>query len=157
MTIDLYRNLSDNRYVTKQLAEIKSADILLLENDSVDAPRVTLTLFDEYNSPNYAYISGVNKYYYIIDTEILTGGRVRYTLKCDVLMTYATEIKTTGAIISRANSVGNVLIDDKQQTYRADDILTNLAFSGCEFLRGISATNYSFLLSTFGGVNSGNI
>ena len=155
MTINLYRNQSDNRYVTKRLADVSTAEILLLENDSVDMPIVVLTMFEEYSVPNYAYIVDINRYYYITNTEVLTGGRVRYSMKCDVLMTYADEIKASSAIISRANSVGNALMSDESQAMRADDILTNRAFSGGEFIKkGISVTNYSFLLNTFGGVNS---
>ena len=152
MTIQLYKNLSDNRYVVKQLSEILSAEILLLEDDSTDAPIVVLTMFETYNAPNYAYIAEFNKYYYINNTEVLTGGRVRYTMKCDVLMTFADGIKSSVALIKRANSVGNILMNDEGQAIRADEILTNLAFSGGELIKnGVSYLNYSFLLNAFGG------
>lgn len=157
MTINLYSNLSDSRYVAKQLTEIGTREILLLDDDNITNPVITLNLFENYSVPNYCYIANFGRYYYITSAEILTGNRVRYSLKCDVLMSFANEIKSTAAILSRSNSMGNILINDSQQAVRADDILTNLAFSGCEFLKnGIGAANYSFVLNTFGGENSGN-
>lgn len=157
MTVTLYENMSDKRYVIKQLNQVLTVDVFFLEDNNVNNPYIIINMINNYNDINYCYIPDLGRYYYITAFQVLTADRLRINLKCDVLMSFADDIKTANALISRSNTVGNVLISDNAQPTRADDILTNLAFSNCEFLRGIGAANYSFLLNTFGGENSGNI
>lgn len=158
MEVVFYENMSDERYVTKQLTEIIQTNVLFLEDNNVISPFIVVNMIENYNDINYCYIPALGRYYYVGKDgfTILNGNRLKINLQVDVLMSFSAEIKAANAIVVRSNSAGNVLIADALQQIREDEIITNLAFSGCEFLRGINTTNYSFLLTTFGGENSGN-
>lgn len=156
MNVIFYENMSDKRFVAKQLSEVSTAEIIFLEDNNVITPYIIIEMIENYNDINYCYIETLGRYYYVSGFTILTGNQLRVNLKCDVLMSFASAIKTSTALIKRANNSGNIMFEDGMQPVRADEILTNLAFSGCEFLNnGIGAANYSFLLNTFGGENSG--
>lgn len=156
MVVIFYENMSDTRFVTKQLTEILSTEIIFLEDNNVVSPYIIINMIENYNDINYCYIETLGRYYYVSGFAVLVGNQLRIDLKCDVLMSFAGDIKASTALVSRSNSVGNILMGDSGQRVRADEIITNLAFTGGEFLRGINTTNYSFLLNTFGGENSGN-
>ena len=156
MVVTFYKNMSDKRFVTKQLSEISATEIIFLEDNNIVSPYIIVNMIENYNDINYCYVGTLGRYYYVSGFTVLVGNQLRIDLKCDVLMSFADDIKTSAALVVRSNSVGNIMMKDPNQPTRSDEILTNLAFSGCEFLRGIGTTNYSFLLNTFGGVNSGN-
>ena len=156
MNVIFYENMSDKRFVAKQLSEVLTAEIIFLEDNNVVNPYIIIEMIENYNDINYCYIAALQRYYYVSGFSILTGNQLRVDLQCDVLMSFGSDIKASNALVSRSNSVGNILMGDSGQQARADEIITNLAFTGGEFLRGINTTNYSFLLNTFGGENSGN-
>lgn len=153
MVIIFYRNLSDKRYLNKNLTTITTSSNAVLLDDSVNmtAPhfRVTgVTL----NTVNYCYVMDFKRYYYITDVEVLHGGVCNITCAVDVLMSFKNDILNCSGIMERTAINGNVLITDSNYNVnRVDDTLTNLAFTGCEFLKNTSANNNSFLLVTFGG------
>lgn len=156
MEVIFYENMSDKRFVSKELNEIIKIELVFLEDNDVVNPYIIIDMVENYNDINYCYIAALARYYYVNGFTVLTGNRLRVDLKCDVLMSFADDIKTSSGLIMRANNSGNIMFGDNMQPIRADEILTNLAFSGCEFLKvGVGAANYSFLLNTFGGENNG--
>lgn len=157
MTIIFYSNASDKRYVTKAITEIATIEnaVLLDDNISVTTPSFRVVNVD-FTTINYCYVPEFKRYYYISNYRFEFGKQIVFDCVVDVLMSFANEIKNTNAIVIRANVQGNVLINDELQPIRVDDILTNLAFTGSEFINeGVGSGNYSFLLNCFGGVKSG--
>ena len=156
MNIVFYINKSDKRFLNKSLVEITTANdvVLLDENVNVINPHFRVNDID-FTNINYCYVPDFKRYYYIESTEIQYGGVVDVQCAVDVLMSFKSDIYNANGIVSRSNSMGNVLISDDMNVLRVDDTHTNLAFKGCEFLNTITSANYSFLLLTFGGTNSG--
>lgn len=154
MDITLYNNTDDPRVMNKAPAAVQSTEIVFLDAGNVVDVAVDVKMFAGYDTVNYMHIPELNRYYYVTGKTIVPGGIVRYTGHCDVLMSHQASILSSQGILSRSSKFGNVLVQDTQQLHRADEMLTNLAFSGCEFTQGVGAANFSFLLTVFGGVNT---
>lgn len=152
MNVVFYNNQSDKRVLNKNLTPVITiSNILFLENADIKNVYVILEYFETYKNANYFYIAELNRYYYITDVEILNGNRIKIYGDVDVLMSFSAQILACEGILSRSTNTGNVLISDQLQPARCDNLITNLAFSGCEFTTDITTGQNCFLLTTFGG------
>jgi hypothetical protein len=112
MTIRLYRNISENNKVTKTLQDMKEYNGAVRDATNVLTPSVLIESTDDLSQYNYMYIVEFHRYYFISDlqatrTRLWTiGGEV------DVLMSYATQIKSLSAIIGRQASNYNLNLED---------------------------------------------
>lgn len=102
MNIVLYRNVSENNAVNKNLTELTTLSGTLREQSSIIDPVITMTDIDEHiSSMNYAYIPQFNRYYFITNIESVKNGLWRVSFHVDVLFTYREQIKSNHAIIER--------------------------------------------------------
>ena len=153
MTVYFYSNSSDKRFVNKNLMLVATVeDVVLLDNAvNVVNPHFRVSGIS-WGLINYCYVPEFGRYYYITNVEMLHGNMSNITCNVDVLMSFKNDILNTSGIVERSAIAPNVLIPDSYNVNRADETLTNLAFSGCEF-SSTNTTNDSsiFLLATFGG------
>lgn len=116
MQVVFYNNSSGNEHVTKSLTEVSTFDVELKDSCSVQNP--VLLLSGKYLSANYCYISDFDgRYYYIDDITQIRRNLWQYTLRCDVLMSFAEKIKANVAILRRTadkNYINMEIPDDKQ-------------------------------------------
>ena len=100
-TITLYKTSSENNRVTKSLANAKSLTGELRNQTSVLTPSIRIESSDNISGYNYCHIPEFGRYYYISDiTSVRTNCWV-INLRCDVLMSYADQIKVLTPIIER--------------------------------------------------------
>lgn len=129
MNCTLY-NVSDNvKRVVKNLGNVV-ATVGLIEPYKPLSDITGTVVVNGYDTTrfvsNYAKID--NKYYFITDREILTGGMIQFTLRVDVLMTYG--VAAIPVIPIRTSVVNNPYIIDTQQPVEATEEHYNLLFSG---------------------------
>lgn len=118
MTIKLYTNASDKIVVDKNITQV-GADITgtLREDCSITDPVIKL----ETNpiGSNYAYISEFGRYYYI-NNIVCTGKLFELHMHVDVLMTYASGIRSNKAVILRQERAYNLYLNDGVFKTQAD-------------------------------------
>lgn len=119
MTITLYKNQSDKRYITKTLADAKTlTNCRIYEDNSISTPSIRIETDSVIPAGyNYAYIPDFGRYYYITDIEV-ANGYIIVSLSVDVLMTYKNDILSSEVIVGRQESQFNTyLADDKFRAY----------------------------------------
>lgn len=113
MTIKLYRNLSEEIAVTKNITdEITYTGSLRSESSVIDP--VILIEASNLSDYNYAWIEEFHRFYFIRDISSVRTNLWRLTMHVDVLSTYAGYIKENNAIMSRNSNVWNLYYQDDQ-------------------------------------------
>ena len=113
MTIDLYTNASDKKYVTKNITLLASS-ITCKPSEALDilVPSITIEYSATYLSCNYVYISDLSRYYYA-KLSLEPGNIIRLSCTVDVLMSYASGIKNASGMILRNESQPTLVPDKK--------------------------------------------
>ena len=99
MQVDFYNRTNDIDHVVKTLRDHKSVTGTLKNNCSKSNP--TIIISEDIRGKNYCFIPTFGRWYYITDYVILDKSRVEVHMKCDVLMTFADQIKAASAVIVR--------------------------------------------------------
>lgn len=121
MTINLYVNTSDNRYLQKTLASVlNNVPCVFKEDTSLENPVVIISPDNFRHNANYVYIPELSRYYYITD-KTFSKQRVMLHLKCDVLMSFKDSIKQCECVAIRSANQYNNYLDD--------NLMTRLAYS----------------------------
>ena len=112
MQLILYTNNSDNRALNKSLTEISTIDIKLKNETEIINP-VAIISGPIPSAANYAYISALNRYYYITGQRIVPGKMLEITLKEDVLMSWRVFLTQHAQVIAeRSTNVPNKKLPD---------------------------------------------
>lgn len=115
MTIKIYKNLSDNNVLDKNITQLGS-DLTgtLKESCSIIDPVITIEDFTSFDiqTANYAYITEFGRYYYINNIICITDKLFELHMHVDVLKTYASEIRSNSAVISRQERQYNLYLQD---------------------------------------------
>lgn len=119
ISVSFYNNLSDNRYLTKnltQIAENITCDIynpteiidptLLIDIDVVDFAIV-----------NYCIIAGFNRKYFITNVSPVSGKRLAVQCHVDVLGTYDEELRQCPLIAARSSNQPNYYLQDDMRIF----------------------------------------
>lgn len=114
MEATLYFNKSDNRYVLKDIEEIRTFNVEILDDSSITDPVLKLSLPTGYMNANYLWLKDLHRYYYI-NNITLSKGYAILTCHVDVLMTYAAEIRNESCIVRRNEAL------DRCNSYQVDD------------------------------------
>lgn len=91
MELQIYNNNSNNKVLNKNITLVGTLDFNLKIDNSILQP---VLILKNYSKGNYCYIKEFNRYYYITDIKLLTGGLYQLQLDIDVLMTYKDVIMT---------------------------------------------------------------
>lgn len=151
MDIIFYKCADDRRVVSKTLSGAVTKNCTLKNDNSVLSPRIQVAQFDGFAGYNYAHIPAYERYYYINDIVIDSGGLITMSLSVDVLKTYETQIRATSALIFRQSQKYNVLLaDDKLRAQVNEEIITR-PFTGGELSNQLGRNAYNFVLTTYKG------
>lgn len=121
MVAKIFKTKSAPNVVNKVLTEVVAFDEVIFKDDtSLLNPTIIINgvsnassyTIEDIGTSNYFSIPKVNRYYYITDITMMSGGRVAITGKVDVLMTFKTDIlASTQLIVRQEKKTNNYLID----------------------------------------------
>lgn len=153
VSVELYKNLSDNRYVTKVIELMDTVVATWYENTSIVKPTIRFTFPSELYDVNYAKIPAFGRYYYITDARTLQGHGVEMDLRCDVLMTYKGTLLNSTQFISRNEGIGKPsFIADSHYPLRINKDMAVIKFEGGNFnLNNATTSGLNFVLNVSGG------
>lgn len=153
MFMTLYKTADDRRRIGKSLTDgFGINDIEIKQDTNILNPSIIIKYFSGVMTYNYCYISIFDRYYYITNINVLSGGRVELVCEVDVLNTYATSIKALSAILVRG-SVGTptMIIDNRLPIKQTKNVKT-YEFSGGDFNIDIATKlSNNFVLNIMGG------
>lgn len=99
---------------------------------------------------NYCYIQKWGRYYFLGEPTYLDGNRLTVSGVCDVLTTYADDIRNLDIIVNRTESVENTKIPDALQASQANRQSEILNFKDSPFSVNFS-TDIVYVLTVQGG------
>ena len=161
MTITFYKSPDDPRTVNKTMNAIGGGEQTL--SATVNNTDDTISLLNpgfivasntNYFSATHVYVSSMgNRYYYINNIDLLTGGKMLISCSIDVLKTYADKIKLSTGTVLRSESIGNptMIYDSKLPIQSNNRIVDCDNFPNTPFTN--SPTNAPYILTTIGGSN----
>ena len=143
MELILFKTNSDRNVINKELTDSKSLDIKLKRDELIESPRISCNRFEGIEDYNYAYIPNFERYYFIVDVEVLNKKIVRLRLHTDVLETYKTDIlnSTVRASVAEIDSYVDVELTHDVRVKIKKLMLENTDFKDSE----------SYVLTTIGG------
>ena len=104
MELRIYNNDSNTNVVNKNITLVDTVNFNLKSDNSILQP---IILIKKYTKGNYCYIKEFNRYYYITDIKLLTGGLYQLQLEIDVLMSYKEVIMTQPITTSKDVKIVN--------------------------------------------------
>ena len=144
ITINLYNVSDDNEKIDKTLGTAKSFTNCSIK-EQTDVTNITLRIqtTDNLSAYNYAYVSEYGRYYYIDRIETTPTGYWVLSCRCDVLMSFKSDILNLKGTVTRSESLYNgYLIDNEYKAYAYRNIVTK------QFPSGL--TDDTFILMTVG-------
>lgn len=127
LSVNFYNTSSDNIRVNKSLASVGSYSCDLLEECSVDTPKIIVNASASLAVANFAYIEAFHRYYYAKAT-ILDGNRIQFDLSVDRLMSFVNPYKAsiTAYIERNQNKFNKAILDDQAMFTNDRDIITKI-------------------------------
>lgn len=121
MVAKIYKTKSAPNVVNKTLSEVVTfEEVIFKEDTSLLNPTIIINgvsnassyTIEDIGTSNYFSIPKVNRYYFITDITMMSGGRVAISGKVDVLMSFKTDILgSTQLIVRQEKKTNNYLID----------------------------------------------
>lgn len=121
MIVKIYKTKSAPNVVNKTLSEVVTfEEVIFKEDTSLLNPTIIINgvsnassyTIEDIGTSNYFSIPKVNRYYFITDITMMSGGRVAITGKVDVLMSFKSDILgSTQLIVRQEKKTNNYLID----------------------------------------------
>ena len=124
MEIVLYKNLSDENRINKNLQEVKTITGKLHVNTSVINPTIWIDNDITQLHTNYCYITELERYYFIDSITLVKNNIYSLAMRCDVLTTFKDEILRSVAHITRQADYNPYYADyeiEDRNTYRKVD------------------------------------
>ena len=156
MTIELKTCTSEPNAVSKTLASLMDLEGFLREESPISNPSImiesSLPIASNIVQANYAYIPAFSRYYFITEITHIRTHLWRLDMKCDVLMSFASSIGESAAIIEETSLIGA----QRDNEYVSNDSFATLVKDKTDiiqFASGFDDTPY-FILITAGGVVS---
>ena len=106
MRLILYNTESPHNTINKVKHEVTSYNIILRKDTTIsriEIPLVEQTI-DLTQGVNYAYIEGLDRYYFIVDVEVRTTNLFVLTLEIDVLESFKDDILDSYGTIIESDS-----------------------------------------------------
>ena len=143
MELILYKTNSERNVINKELTDSVSLDIKLKRDELIESPNISCNRFTGIEDYNYAYIPNFERYYFIVDIEMLNKRIVRLRLHTDVLETYKTDIlnSTVRASVAEIDSYVDV-----ELTHDVRIKINKLMLEDSDF-----KNSESYILTTIGG------
>lgn len=146
MQIQILTTSSPNNYLNKTIESIGTYDCVFKEDSSILNPTIIIenVSLSILKNANYCYIQTFGRYYYISNVEIMRGKIVKFTLRCDVLMSFKNDILSNNAIVLRQENNYNLYINDGSFMTYANNVNQFVKFP-----RGFGE-EYSFIMGVIG-------
>lgn len=124
MELKLYRCTSENEKMDKNPILLKTCSGKVKDNVSVTSP-VFIVETTAISGLNYLYCTEYGRYYYITDIVTMTGGRIALHCKCDVLMSFRSEIRRCKCIINKQEyeDKSSKYIDDGSYVVQCNEVI----------------------------------
>lgn len=130
--ISLKHNNSPSNFVSKNISDVITVEGVLRAGASILDPVILIeatTPANVISSANYAYIEAFSRYYYITNIKSDANGLWILSMHVDVLMTYASTIRSQNAIVKRQERVYNMYLDDGWFMAYQNPLITTKYFS----------------------------
>lgn len=144
-TVTLYANTSNPNVITKSITKL--ADVLCDFKKPVDVenPEIYISATDAYDTCNYIYISEFGRYYFA-KAVVGTGQTITYQCVSDPLMSFASAIKSSPAVVSRNPWHFNLYLPDPKLPIEARTASAIINFPNNPF----NGKNNCYILTTVG-------
>lgn len=147
MNIILQKNNSEDNRVGKDITDVATVSGSLKNESSVVNPVILIESSDLASNVNYMTIPEFHRKYFVTDIVSVRNSLVEIHAHCDVIETYAPQIRQQRAIVSRQQNKWNLYLDDGMfKTYQNAQIVTKAFPAGF--------TNTEFVLAVAGSVNA---
>ena len=155
MTIIFYKSSDDPKKVNKTLTLVGSADGVPVNNTedtiSLLSPGFIVSSSNSYFTATHILVAAMgNRYYYINNVQLLTGGKMQINCSVDVLLTYKTGIKASKGTFVRAENPKSKQINDSKFPLIApmETESTLFPLSDCPFT---AESGLNYVLTVIGG------
>lgn len=144
MEVKFYNNTSDNIVANKSISLVDTKQCTLSGDNVKESPRIITEYSANLLKANYCYIAEFDRYYFISPHELLSGNRIAFNTKTDLLKTCLSDIKnSTGTATRTGNKQNNDITDNL--VVRTGKIITTVR----EFGEPLpTSENGSFILIT---------
>lgn len=146
MTIELGYNSSETNKLTKSVTYSQTLNGSLKNESDIVRPNILVEGLSDIKNINYMRISEFGRVYFVDDITIVRDNLFMISAHCDVLSSFATEIRSNSAIIKKQESYNNLYLDDGTFKAYQNDQIGILNFSGGFEL----GANQSFILAVAG-------
>ena len=145
MTIEFYNNSSEDNRLNKKITAVKTGTGTLKEESDIIDPSILIALTD-ITGINYAYIPAFDRYYFVTDISVDRQNLYRVSLRCDVLMSYKSQILKCKGILkeSTRKNISNYLPSNSWVALQKDSTFIKTFPSGL-------LDSGEFILITAGG------
>ena len=117
MNIIFMRTTDDNRCLNKKTTTVKETTGKLKDNVSIVDPVIIVKHFRGFNKTNLVYIPYVGRYYFVKNITLMPSDFLEIELHEDVLMTYASDIKSVRGLVKRQEKLySDYIVDHKMLT-----------------------------------------
>ena len=156
MTIVFYASSDDPKKLDKAMGTAIASPNVINTDDTISLlnPSFLVVSNAAYFTATHVHCSALgNRYYFINNITLLTGGKMMVSCSIDVLKTYAAQIKLSQCIVTRSAKYDypTLYIDSQLPVAPNKIVLDGDTFSGAMF--NTNATQ-SFLLTTIGSTNN---
>lgn len=153
--INFYSTADDPRKLNKNLNLTLSYQTCeFKDSTSIINPVIIVTYNAAILTSNYCYISDFDRYYFIKNIDVLTGGRLSVTLACDCLQSFNSQIALL-PVIAKRWSRERTYIDDNQLPQFPQKTVKVIEFTGGDFnIESATANSQNFVLTVAGGGSS---
>lgn len=121
MNLLLYQTTHPNNQLKKGFNATINLSGTLRTECSILNPTIEIETTTNISKYNYAQIPDFNRYYFITDIVAVSNNLWKVSLKCDVLMSYANDIRKLKGNILRQKIEFNLMLADNQLNTYADD------------------------------------
>ena len=157
MQIQLLSISDDTRKINKTVKQITELLPCAVTEDSnsILNPRLLLKWNESYIGANYAYIPEFQRYYFIDDISLNTGGNCVVSLSVDVLYTYSAQIMQLTVTASRSSNKYNRYLNDNEQVTTNKPINQIKQFGGLPFNPALMGSGSRCFLVALGKSSQG--
>lgn len=111
MVVKFYKNSSDNIVADKAITLISEKQCVLSGNNIKETPQIITEYDANIVNANYCYIADFGRYYFISPHELLSGGRVAFNCKTDLLKTCLSDVRASVGTVTRSNKKNTNIAD----------------------------------------------
>ena len=114
-TVKLYTVTDDAKVVSKSLGTATEfTSVTVKETTDVTAPVLRIASSSNLSGYNYCYIERYGRYYFINRIDTTPDGMWIIHCRCDVLMSYKSQIKALTGTLERSETVFNGYLNDSE-------------------------------------------